>query len=328
MKSVTILWSRLARVAVVFCAVVAGTIASPALPSAAKARGNGHLYVLDSYYKAVYRFPLAGDGLPATTSDGTLTLDGAIAPSGLAVDAAGHVFVADPNGWGGAVAEFPAKMGSQQPISLLDLAPCKPDYLKMDAAERLYVHCNADQTIQIFAKASHGDAQAMSVIRPFKNPELASDYAIGSGSELYVLSYAGQVGVYGHPLQNPAAPDAFIAPSGGFEFEFGQTLAYDAVANSLYIEFGPRYGGHWYNVDYTERPVQQRAAGEQWLLTSDCGNQQWAGVLGTVIEQSYLIESCAASGSVFVYRTGQFGKRRTVETVVRNIYPYEVAIGP
>src|SRR4029077_671955 len=79
-----------------------------------------HLYVLEHAHKAVYRFPLAQDGLPATKPDSVLLLEGAEYPLGLAVDKVGNIFVADPLGWGSAVAEFAAgATGESQPISVL-----------------------------------------------------------------------------------------------------------------------------------------------------------------------------------------------------------------
>ncbi len=305
----------------------------------------GHLYVLEHAYKAVYRFPLAQDGLPATSPDGVLYLRGAVYPEGLAVDKVGHVFVADPNGWGcdyrgaclraGGVAEFAAgATGQQSPISILRLSLGLPDRLNMDDAERLYVHYNGNQDIAIFAKGARGFDAPISVVPPYYQHELASDYVIAKSGALYIeiLGGPGPVAIYNHPLNNPSAPDQLLLPQGGFEFFWDQTLALDDATNRLYIQFEVLNSKYWNKVNYGVRPASGTSmATDPLIFTGDCGSAGNSNVGGTVIIKKYLIVSCNSNGDVLVYRTDQYGRQGApIETVGQGTLasPWEMALGP
>src|SRR5580692_6888549 len=60
---------------------------------------KGHLYVADQTAGAVYRFPLASDGLPSNRPDSVL-YGGLTTPFGLAIDRVGHLFVSDQTAHG------------------------------------------------------------------------------------------------------------------------------------------------------------------------------------------------------------------------------------
>jgi hypothetical protein len=223
------------------CAAVANVGAR----SAARSSTLGHLFVLDVQQRAVFRYRLAQDGLPAIKPDGVLYPEGTVYPEGLAVDKAGHIYVADPHGWGcdyigvclpaGGVAEYAADAtGPQHPISILRLSQNNPDRLKIDDSGRLYVHYNAGQDIAIFAKGAHGNDSPISVIPPFYDPELASDYVIAKNGALYVLDSPGPIMLYDDPLQSPSQPNQLMWPDGGYEFAFSQTLALDEADKQLY----------------------------------------------------------------------------------------------
>jgi hypothetical protein len=300
--------------------------------------------VLDVAYKAVYRFPLAQDGLPATKPDGVLILQGSVFPLGLAVDNVGHIFVADPNGWGcnylgvcvyaGAVAEFAAgATGPQRPMSILSLHQDGPDFLKLDGAGRLYVHYNNGQKIAIFAKGARGNDAPISIVPSYRNPPvLSSDYVIGENGALYVLTPAGPVAVYDDPLHNPLQPNRFMWPQRGLEFGFDATLALDESTNRLYIQFHSQAEFYWNKVNYGIRPPSGKLVSTDPLIfTGDCGSTTQNYVGGTVIVEKYLIVSCASNGDVLVYRTDQFGRQRDpVEAVGQNSLqsPWEIAVGP
>lgn len=288
-----------------------------------------HLYVLDLAYKAVFRFPLAQDGLPATQPDGVLYPQGAVYPEGLTVDKIGHVFVADPNGWGSAVAEFAAgATGPQQPISILNAYG--PDRLNVDNAERLYVHLNGNQDIDIFAKGAHGNDAPISVVPPYYAS--AADYIIAKSGALYVLDPAGAVAVYDDPLSSPSQPSRLLWPDGGYEFQFYQTLALDEGTNRLFIQFYVQFSRYWNKVNYGVRPLSGTSAAiDPLIFTGDCGSAGQSSVFGTVVVKKYLIMSCNNNGDVLVYRTDQFGRQRAPVEIVGqgSLYsPLEMAIGP
>jgi hypothetical protein len=293
----------------------------------------GHLYVLDIAYKAVYRFPLAQDGLPATQPDGVLYPQGAIYPEGVAVDKAGHVFVADPNGWGGAVAEFAAgATGPQQPMSVLNLSGGIPDRLNIDDAERLYVHYNANQDIAIFAKGAHGNDAPISIVPPYQRKYYSIDYLIARNGWLFVLNEALAIAVYHNPLGNPSQPNELLHADGGYEAFFDQTLALDKATDYLYLQFSVTDSRYWNKVNYGVRPISgTSAATDSLIFTGDCGSAGQSSIFGTVIVKKYLIVSCNNNGDVLVYRTDQFGRQRAPVEVVGqgNLFsPVEMAVGP
>jgi hypothetical protein len=291
------------------------------------------LYVLEHAYKAVYRFPLAQDGLPATQPDGVMYPQGAVYPEGLAVDKVGHMFVADPNGWGGAVAEFAAgATGQQQPISILNLSTAGPDRLSIDGSQRLYVHYNANQDIAIFSKGAHGNDAPISVVVPYQFKYYSIDYLIAKSGSLYVLNQALAVVVYNHPLDSPTQPDRFMRADGGYEAFFNQTIALDEATDRLYLQFSVTDPRYWNKVNYGVRPLSgASAATDALIFTGDCGSTGQSSVFGTVIVKNYLIVSCNSNGDVLVYRTNQFGRQKApVETVGQgSLYsPVEMAVGP
>lgn len=287
-----------------------------------------HLYVIDRA-GAVYRFPLAQDGLPAIHPDGVMYPAGASNPSGVAVDKAGHIFVADESAWGSAVEEFAAgAMGKQQPISIL--YAYGPDYLKFDDAERLYVQLNGNGAIAIFAKGAKGHDAPISIVPN----TYAYDYVISKSGALYSIVGGGPVTVYNRPLDNPTQPDRLI--ESGNDFEFSQTLALDETTNNLYIQFYPSDEQYWDKVNYDIVPAASPSipdfAHTPWIFTGDCGPANSAILGGTLIIKNYLIVSCNfIQSDVLVYRKDQFGRQRhPVETIGRGVFtsPWEMAVGP
>jgi len=288
-----------------------------------------HLYVLDRA-AAVYRFPLAPDGLPATQPDGVMYPQGASDPTGVAVDKVGHIFVADPDGWGSAVAEFAAgALGPQQPISIL--YAYGPDRLIFDDAERLYVHLNGNQSIAIFAKGAHGHDAPISIV----TNNYAFDYVVDNTGALYTVTSGGPVVVYDRPLNNPSQPDRLIEADAHY-FQFSQTLALDAATDNLYIQFYPPDELYWDKVNYDVRPAASPSipvfAHAPWIFTGDCGPANSAILGGTEVIKNYLVVSCNfVQGDVLVYRKDQFGRQRQpVETIGRGLFvsPWEMAVGP
>jgi hypothetical protein len=292
---------------------------------------SGHLYVLDVARKAVYRFPLAQDGLPAVQPDGVLYPQSAKYPQGLAVDKFGHAFVADPDL--GTVAEFASgATGQQKPISILDLSAYLPDRLNFDHVGRLYVHYNAGQKIAIFAQGAHGHDAPISVVPPYYHPENAGDYVAANDGMLYVLDSPGPVMVYEDPLQSPSQPNRLMWTDGGFEFDFEQSLALDVATDKLYIQFAVRDSRYWNKVNYGVRPrLGASVAVDPLIFTGDCGAAGQSSIGGTVIVKKYLIVSCNDNSDVLVYRTDQFGRQRApVETVGQGslVSPWQIAVGP
>jgi hypothetical protein len=320
----------------------AHTVAGRPAPMASIARSSsaGHLYVLDFMigHHAIYRFALAPDGLPATQPDSALYPQGAIYPQGIAVDKSGHIFMADPLAYtcyaygvclqGGAVAEFAAgATGPQWPISLLyaDL----PGIVKMDDAQRLYVHIDGRHEIGIFAKGAHGQDPPISVV---SDHALVTDYTIAKSGVLYASNFDGPVGVYDNPLNSPSQPDRLINQDGNF-YSFRGTLALDEATNRLYIQFDVQLEKYWNKVNYDVRSpsgVPAATAKGPWIFTGDCGPLGLTSVGGAVIIKKYLIVSCASIGVVFVYRTGQFGRQSPVELVGQGLFngPETMAVGP
>jgi hypothetical protein len=286
------------------------------------------LYVLDGG-NAVYRFPLAQDGLPAMQPDSALFPEGAHALTGLAVDRAGHVFVADRDQQ--TVSEFAAgATGQQQPISVLDLGGDNPDRLNIDSSERLYVHYNAGQVISIFAKGAHGNDAPISIVPDY---HYGQDYVIATSGALYVLN-VGVVAVYDDPLNYPSHAPRLIFPDDPSYFTFSSTLALDDATDRLYIQFRVGVPRYWNKVNYDVRPLSGIVATAQghWIYTGDCGSTQEAIVFGTKIIKNYLIVSCNYNpGVVFVYRKNEFGRQRApVEIVGQGTLccPWEMAVGP
>lgn len=292
-----------------------------------------HLYVLDNANKAVYRFPLSQDGLPAIQPDGVLYPIGAVYPEGLAIDSAGNIFVADAHGWGGAVAEFAAgATGLQQPISILNLSADGPDRLYMDVADRLYVHFNANQDVAIFAKGAQGNDSPLSIVPPYQQLDYAIDFLVVKSGALYILNESGPVTAYDHPLRNPQHPTRFMWPDSGFEAFFDQSLAIDESTDRLYIQFAVRDSRNWNKINYGVRsPTGTSAAVDPLIFTGDCGSAGKSSVFGTVIVGKYLIVSCASNSDVLVYRTDHFGRQRLPVEVVgqgKLLDPLEIAVGP
>ena len=295
---------------------------------APSALSPGHLYVLEHAFKAVYRFPLAADGLPAVKPDGVFYPQGSNYPMGLTVDKAGHVFIADPGL--GTVDEFAAgATGIQKPISVLNLSGDDADRLNIDNAGRLYVHFNTNQDIAIFAQGAKGNDPPISIVPRYKNGYI-NDFVVAISGVLYTLNNVEPVAVYDDPLDNPTKPDRLIMPDGGHAFD--NTLALDQATDRLYTQFyvsNPRY---WDKVNYDVRPPWGDAvAAYQFIFTGDCGSAGQGTVFGTVIVKNYLIVSCNSNGDVLVYRTDQFGRQRApVEIVGQGTLasPWEMAVGP
>jgi hypothetical protein len=288
-----------------------------------------HLYVLDGG-NAVFRFPLAQDGLPAMQPDSVLYPEGARDLTGLAVDRVGHVFVAD--GDKGTVSEFAAgATGQQLPISVLNLGD-DPDRLNIDDFERLYVHLGTNQDIAIFAKGAHGNDAPISIVPLFPQAFFITDYVIATTGALYALNWGGPVAVFDDPLNNPLQPDRLISADGNF-YTFKTTLALDDATDQLYIEFDPGTEKYWNKVSYDVRSASSNNAPFThipWIFTGACG--QATSVNGTKVIKNYLIVSCNYNpGVVSVYRKEEFGRQRApVEIVGQGTLccPFEMAVGP
>lgn len=295
---------------------------------------QGHLYVLD-VNGAVDRFALAPDGRPAARADSVLNLEGAQYPLGLAVDRSGHVFVADEEA--GVVNEYAAgATGQQEPIATLELPNDGPDLLKMDSAERLYVHYgggNQSQSIAIFAKGARGNDAPISVVPPYYDPELASDYVITQAGALYVLDLSPGAKILGYsdPLRRPSAPDVFMWPQGGWEFDLEYNLALDDATDRLYIEFVSRSQYGWNKTNFAVRQLSDSSGAlDSMFFNGQCGNRQWSGTDGAVVVKRYVLVSCEPDNDVLVFRKDRFGRRQADEIVGRGAIQgiAQIAVGP
>jgi hypothetical protein len=287
---------------------------------------NGHLYVLD-FSNAVYRFPLAQDGLPATKPDGVLYPMWTARPLGLAVDKVGHIFV--DYGTSGVVAEFAAgATGHRLPISILYVANY-PDHLKSDDAGRLYLHLNGNRSIAIFAKGAQGHDAPISIVA---NSD-ASDYVSARSGALYTVSLGCAVAVYNDPLNNPTQPDRLIWPDGRYNC-FTDSLAIDVANDRLYIQFDQGNNFYYNKVNYDVRTQSGGAVAsalEPWILTGQCAPKFDNYVGGTMIIKNYLIVSCSTDPDVFVYHADKFGRHGAPFEVVGDKVltgPWEIAVGP
>jgi hypothetical protein len=289
---------------------------------------------LDVATLAVYRFPLAPDGLPATEPDSTLKLIGTRYPLGLAVDPSGRMFVADEIT--GIVYEYATgASGPQQPISTLNLFGHAPEHLKMDSAERLYVEYgeNQDQAIAIYAKGAQGNDPPISVIAPYYHLELATDYVITPSGTLYILDWSMGAGIigYNHPLHSPSKPDVFMWLQGGRlgEFSDGYSMAFDDATNQLYFQFSPQ-DTNGPDMDFAVRKVPDYSTEPDSKIYSKRCSAQDGQSGGAVVIKAYLIVSCAFDPEVLVYRRDLFGIRRPVEVVGRGTLggPSQIAVGP
>lgn len=349
MKLMTIVSKRIqiAAIATVAIALFSGT--SPADSGTAFAHPPGHLYVLyEGSYKSgpppiVVRYPLAQDGLPATTPDGLMYPQGELYPTGMAVDDRGDIFLASEHGWGGgAVAEFSASAMSQQsprttrlqqPDSILNLVGEYPDLLKFDNAERLYVHLYVSQNFAIFAMGAHGHATPIAVVPSYNKDERVSDFAISKSGVLYVLDgLFAQVAVYDNPLRASWLPDWYMRPDQG-EGLFDSALGLDESTNRLFIQFDEgSYKGN--TLTFDARPLSKRplgAASSLVITNGQCGSPEGGTyVHGAMVAKNYLIIPCVLGPSeVMVFRTDQFGKRKAVETFGEHMrFPWEIALGP
>jgi DNA-binding beta-propeller fold protein YncE len=246
---------------------------------------------------------------------------------GLTVDKLGHVFVADPDE--GTVSQFAAgATGQQYPISTLNVGNV-PDRLKIDDGERLFVHLNGYETIEIFARGAQGSDAPIRIIPTYG---WSIDYVVARSGALYVLENNFAVTAYDNPFQSSSQPSRLIKPDGGF-FEFNSTLVLDEATDRLYIQFGPD-GQYWDKVDYDVRPptlTSVPSVQKPWIFTSDCGSANYLNVGGAVIIKQYLIVSCLNNSDVLVYRTGRFGRQKApIETVGQSSLtsPWEMAAGP
>jgi hypothetical protein len=299
---------------------------------------HGHLYVLDVGTLSVFRFPLGAEGLPAAKPDNVLRLEGAKYPLGLAVNRAGNVFVAD--GQLGVVNEYAAgASGPQKPISTLNIPGAAPDHLKIDDAERLYVHLGGgdqNEAIAVYAKGAQGNDGPLSVIVPYYSPELAADYVITPSGKLYVLDWSHGAGILGyeHPLESPSKPDELLSVQGPWETSVGYSLALDDATGHLYFQFDYRYEEKWDNVNFADRAITETGGGistggDPSIFSSECP-AQYGQTGGAVIVKRYLMVSCVFNPEVLVYRKDRFGKRSPVEIVGRGALagPSQIAIGP
>jgi len=309
-------------------AATAGHMLFAAFRPSTRSQSMGHLYVLDGG-NAVYRFPLAQDGLPAMQPDSALFPEGEHAMTGLAVDRAGHVFVADRDQQ--TVSEFAAgATGQQLPISVLDLGGDFPDRLNIDSSERLYVHYGENQDIAIFAKGAHGNDAPISIVPLFPQAFFITDYVIAPGGALYALNWGGPVAVFDDPLNNPLQPNRLIRADGNF-YIYLETLALDDATDHLYIEFDPNPAKYWNKVSYDVRPLSGAVTPiGPWIFTGACGQADY--VNGTKIIKNYLVVSCNYNpGVVSVYRKDEFGRQQApVEIVGQGTLccPFELAVGP
>jgi hypothetical protein len=296
---------------------------------------HGHLYVLDVSSLAVYRFPLASDGLPAAKPDGILNPEGTKDPQGLAVDRSGHIFIADFVAQ--VVYEFAAgAIGQQKPMSTLNLPGNGPDHLQMDSAERLYVHYeNGDgghgNAIAIFAKGAQGNDPPISLIAPFYSPEGVTDYVISPLGVLFILDWSmgAHIIAYNNPLDSPSTPDVFLWFQGGLEFNPGYSMAFDDETNQLYFQFYVDGIGPGYYMNFAARRIPYNSTALDHMMFSGQCPAQDGQSSGAVVSKQYLIVACTFNPEVLVYRKDFFGHREPVEIIRGPLRgPAQIAIGP
>jgi hypothetical protein len=303
--------------------------------SPSSGRAHGHLYVLDVSSLAVYRFPIASDGLPSAKPDGTLVPEGAKDPQGLAVDRSGHVFLADEETQ--VVYEYAAgATGQQKPISMLNLPGDGPDHLRMDSAERLYVYYdNGDgghgKAIAIFAKGAQGNDPPISIISPYYNPELPADYVITPSGALYIFDWSMGAHIigYNNPLDSPSTPDVFMSLQGGLEFNPAYSIAFDEETNRLYFQFYVNGIGPGYYMNFAVRRLPYNSSAlDQMMFSGQCPAQDGQSS-GAVVSKQYLIVACTFNPEVLVYRKDLFGHREPVEIIRGPLRgPAQITIGP
>jgi hypothetical protein len=313
--------------------LTAGGPAFRGRPPAIQATKHDHLYVLGGIgmQPAIFRYPLNADGLPAALADGLTMLGGTWCyqrcASGFAVDRDGrmHVSVVD----GGVVETFNFDQSRPQfPVGTLNTGG-SPDFLRFDEAGRLYVHDADKRSISVYAPGAQGNAKPISVVGPWHANELITDFAVAPSGPLFVLDFAGDVIIYDDPLHGTTQPNAFLGAQGGYEFQFQYTLALDAKAKRLYVQFTPQClpGCGSSKLNYAARDLGGGQP-DGWLRSNRCYSASDSWVSSSLVADKYLLVDCSLGGVVYAFRTDRFGKRQPVETIGLGTNAWLMARGP
>lgn len=280
----------------------------------------------------IFRFPLARDGLPATTPD--LVLRGGLSePYGLAVDPSGNLYVSDFDL--NAVSVFaPGSSGDTKPIRQLFLGGDTPYGLAINPQGYAFVDDLDTNTINVYRPGAGGNDPPIHRIAIWEQDNPIQDFVIARSGRLYVRAFDPGVSVFYDPINQWQHADGLLLPQGGYEFSFNSALALDDVHSQIFINFGPQNPRAPYGKDdFAVRRLDVAAGKDHWILTRSCqgpsgtqGNDVAAAVSG-----EYLMFSCAEDfNAVLVYRAHDYGKERLVETIGLGYFQAVagVAIGP
>jgi hypothetical protein len=303
------------------------------LPASRNELGRpGHLYVADLVAGMIYRFPLARDGLPATTPD--LVLQGGLhEPYGLAVDPSGNLYVSDFD-LGTVSVYAPGASGSTQPIRQLSLDGDTPYALAINPQGYEFVDDLDTNTINVYLPGADGFDPPIHQIAIWAQSNPIQDFVIDRSGRLYVRAFDPGVSVFYDPVNQWQHADGLLLPTGGYEFAFNSALALDDPHRELYINFGPQNPRAPFGKDdFAVRRLDLAVGKDHLILTRNCqgssgsqGNDVAAAVSG-----EYLMFSCAENfNAVLVYRARDYGKEPLVESIGFGLFEAVagIALGP
>jgi sugar lactone lactonase YvrE len=199
-------------------------------PSALALDSSGNLYIAVPYFGLVYKITkstgiittVAGNGIPGSSGNGGSALSAEINPQGLAVDAAGNLYISDPAeirmvfAGTGIISRFAGTgylgfSGDGGSATMADIS--NPQGLAFDAAGNLYLSDQGNHRVRkVTISAGAGSAPAMTV-----TPSAAS---ITTEQTLSVT-------VAMQPALNPLPTGSVTLTSGSYNAQ--QTLANGAV---------------------------------------------------------------------------------------------------
>ena len=330
---------RSMRYAALALSMLVGLIAL-AMPRAASAASqrlrsvSAHLYVADGSKKAVYRFPIGQDGLPATQPDSMISW-AFNEPAGIAIDHAGNVYVADVAA--NAVYEFKANAFNAdafmvtRPIQTLNVS--FPQAIAVDSHGYLYVETLETNAVNVYAPHAHGNDPPLHTM-PMGNLFIRA-VLVDSNDRLFVMVIS-RVYAFFSPLTNWTKPTLLFSAD-RYENVFLSTMGLDETENALLVEFAPDIENREYAAaDFGRRtlnPLTSARPKEPKILTKECrGSSRGPGdAEGALISGNYFMFGCnEANAAVLVYPAHKYGRLQLVERVGEGILlsPLDVKLGP